>query len=213
MRDFLQGVEEAVEAHRELGWMKTIMQRSFTQPTAQVTAHSRCQWSRYWKLLPVSLSDGSKLPGQFQVRFRSGTERCNRLYHMKTRTVAIGPVSSPKIQYFDITSLAPIRCLSSDHIVTWSIPKLCSFVRSFNSRFQICDPTNIRWVAIENAQCLLQIWPNFTAIQRILIGSQIRKREVKERTKLHNVHIDHVTIQSELRYLIGAKIEPKWKEL
>jgi len=28
---------------------------------------------------------------------------------------------------------------------------------------------------------------------------------VKERLKLHNLRIDHVTIQSELKYLIGAK--------
>jgi hypothetical protein len=28
---------------------------------------------------------------------------------------------------------------------------------------------------------------------------------VKERLKLHNMHIDHVTIRSELKYLIGAK--------
>jgi len=39
----------------------------------------------------------------------------------------------------------------------------------------------------------------------ILVESQIRKREVKGQLQLHNQHIDHVTIQSELRYLIGAK--------
>ena len=30
--------------------------------------------------------------------------------------------------------------------------------------------------------------------------------EVKERLKLHNLHIDHVTIQSELKYLIRANV-------
>jgi hypothetical protein len=29
--------------------------------------------------------------------------------------------------------------------------------------------------------------------------------EVKERKKLHNLHIHHVMIRSELKYLIGAK--------
>ena len=29
---------------------------------------------------------------------------------------------------------------------------------------------------------------------------------MKERIKLHNLHIDHVMIQSELKYLIGAKL-------
>jgi len=31
-------------------------------------------------------------------------------------------------------------------------------------------------------------------------------REVKEQLKLHNLRTDHVTIRSELKYLIGAKI-------
>ena len=44
------------------------------------------------------------------------------------------------------------------------------------------------------------------ATQRILVGSQIWKREVKERLKLHNLLTDHVVIRSELKYLIGAKM-------
>jgi len=31
--------------------------------------------------------------------------------------------------------------------------------------------------------------------------------EMKERLIVHNLHIDHATIRSELRYLIGAKVE------
>jgi hypothetical protein len=31
-------------------------------------------------------------------------------------------------------------------------------------------------------------------------------REVKELVKLHNLCTDHVTIQSELKYLMGAKV-------
>ena len=42
--------------------------------------------------------------------------------------------------------------------------------------------------------------------RRILVRLQIWEREVKEGLKLDNVPTDHVTIQSELKYLIGAKI-------
>jgi len=37
-------------------------------------------------------------------------------------------------------------------------------------------------------------------------------REVKAQLKLHNLRTDHVTIRSELKYLIGAKIvDLKWR--
>jgi len=37
-------------------------------------------------------------------------------------------------------------------------------------------------------------------------------REVKERVKLDNRHIDHVMLRSELTYLIGAKVvRLKWR--
>jgi len=49
---------------------------------------------------------------------------------------------------FDST-LAPIKYLSSDSIVTWSIIKLYSFMCSFASSLQICHPTNIRWIAVK----------------------------------------------------------------
>jgi len=143
----------------------------------------------------------------------SGSEpepnHCNGSYHTITRTIAIGPVLLPNTRHFNITRLAPIDYLSSDRIVTWLLCKLCRFTRSFASCFQISNPTNIRWVAIENPRFSLHIWPYFTAIQRMLVWLQIWKRKVKERIKLHNLHIDHVTIQSELRYLIGAKVEPE----
>ena len=44
--------------------------------------------------------------------------RCNGSYHKKTRTVAIGPVLPPKTRHCDITTLAPIKYLSSDCILT-----------------------------------------------------------------------------------------------
>ena len=56
----------------------------------------------------------------------------------------------PFYRSYDFAStLAPIKYLSSDRIMTWWICRLCSFSPSFMSRFQICNPTNIRWIAVE----------------------------------------------------------------
>ena len=44
------------------------------------------------------------------------------------------------------------------------------------------------------------------ATQQLVVRSQICEREGKEGLKLHNLRTDHVTIRSEVRYLIGAKI-------
>ena len=98
---------------------------------------------------------------------------------------------------------------SSDRIVTWSIRRLCSLICSSTSRFRIADPTNIRWVTVENRRISHKIWHYFTAIQRILVESQIWKREVKEQATLHNIHIDHVMIQSEPKNLFAAKVQPR----
>jgi len=144
-----------------------------------------------------------------QVSSRSGSypepNHCNGIHHMKTRTVAIGPVLPPKTQHFKITSLAPIKYLSSDWIMTWSIRKLCSFMRCCTSSLQIWDLINIRWVTIENPHISLEIWRYFTAILWMLVGSLTGKQEVKEHIKLYNQHIDHVTIKSQHIYLIGGK--------
>jgi len=122
-----------------------------------------------------------------------------------TRTVAFGPISTSKPGLCKPRCFAPIQYLSSDHIVTWSLRRLCSFSRSFTSRAQMYNPTNICWVAIENPRNSLIICPYFTATQRISVRSQMWKREVTERLKLHNLCTDHVTIRSELEYLIAAK--------
>jgi len=52
-----------------------------------------------------------------------------------------------------------------------------------------------------------------SVIQWILVRSKIWKREVEELLKQHNVRIDHVTIQSELRHLIAAIVAGtiQWK--
>jgi len=120
------------------------------------------------------------------------------------QTVATG--FHPKTRHFKSTILAPIKYLSSDRIVTWSVCRLFSFSPSFTSRTYICDQTNIRWVAIETPHFSEEISPSLTVIRRILVQSQIWQWEVKEGLKLHNLHIDHVMIRSEPKYLIGAKV-------
>jgi len=123
----------------------------------------------------------------------------------KTRNTENGLVSPSKTRHFKFTILAPKKILSSDHTMTWSIRRLYSVRRSFSSRCQICDQTNMNWVAIENPRIWHSIWCYFTMIPRILVQSQIWKRKVEELLTLHNLHSDHATIQSELGYLIGGK--------
>ena len=130
----------------------------------------------------------------------------NRSTHRVQGQVRTGP----RFHYAVPTTLAPIKYLSSDRIMTWSIHKLCSISRSFTSRFQICDPNDIRWVAVKYRLNLSEIGGFSIATQRILVGSQISKREVNERPKLHNLRIVHVVIRSELKYLIGARNAAFW---
>ena len=146
-----------------------------------------------------SVSNGSALGLEPEPNCGNGS------YHMKTRTVAIGPVLPPNTQHFNFTIMAPIKYLSFDRITTWSIRRVCSFSRTFTSHFQICDTTSIRWVAIENPRISLEICPYFTTTQRISVGLQFRMQESNERLRLNNLHIDQVMIRLELKYLIGPK--------
>jgi len=122
----------------------------------------------------------------------------------KSWLIGNGPVSPPKTRHFNTTTLPSIKYLSSDHIVTWSVRRLCSSSYSLTSQSRISDPTNIRWVAIENPLISLIMCPYFSATQRISVWSQIWILEVKEVVKLHNLCIHHVMIRSELKYLIAA---------
>jgi len=123
----------------------------------------------------------------------------------RTRTIGNVPVLPPKTRHFKFTILAPIKYLSSDHITIQSTRRLCSFRRSFTSRFQICDPTSIRWVTIKNPLISRKICHYSKTTQRISFGLQIWMQVVKERQKLNNLRIDHVMIRSKLKYLIGAE--------
>jgi len=130
---------------------------------------------------------------------------CNGSYHAKAQTVATGPVLPPKTRHLNLPTWATIKYLSSDCIVTSSICRLCSFSRSFTSRIQISDLTNILGAALGNPQISLTVRPYFTATQRISVGSQVSMLEVKELIKLRNVRSQYVTIWSALKNFIAAK--------
>jgi len=106
---------------------------------------------------------------------------------------------------FDST-WASIQYLRSDHIMTWLIRRSCTVRRCFTCRFQNFDLTNIHWIPGEWPKISGEIYGVSIATQQILVRSLIWKQEAKDRLKLHNPHIDHVTIQSELKYSIGAKV-------
>jgi hypothetical protein len=116
-----------------------------------------------------------------------------------------GPGSTSKPGLSKRRCFAPIKYLSSDRIMTWCICILCRLSRSFTSISQICDWTNISWVAVENLWISVNIYTYFTATQRIPVRSQFWQREVKDRLKLQNLHKHHVMIWSELKYSIAAK--------
>jgi hypothetical protein len=122
------------------------------------------------------------------------------------KAVFFGRVGTgPQVHFEFPPLLVPIKYLSSDRIMTWCIRRLCSSSRSFTSRFQNWDPTDISGVAVKKALISTKIRGFSTATQQILVRSQIWKREVKERPKLHNQRIHHIMIWSELQYLIWAK--------
>jgi len=116
-----------------------------------------------------------------------------------------GPVLPRNTQHFNMTTVPPIKYLSSDRIMTWSVRRLCSSTRCVTSKSQICDLTIIHWVPIEYPIIPLKMGPFFTAIQWISVRSRIGKREGKERSELGIVRTDHVMTRWELKYLIGGK--------
>jgi len=103
-------------------------------------------------------------------------------------------------------TFAPIENVSCDCIVTWSIRRLYRMNHCFTSRVQIGDPTNSHCVALKKRSILGETGGFLIATKRIVVGSKIWTWEVKQRLILHNLHIDEVTIRSELRYLIIAKV-------
>ena len=71
--------------------------------------------------------------------------RCTRRVRGRVRTGSLFHCTVP-------TTLARMRYLSSHRIMTCSVRKLCRAGRSFTSRIAICDPTDIRSVAVKKGQ-------------------------------------------------------------
>ena len=143
-----------------------------------------------------TVSNGSKFPGRTVA---------TGLTTQKTRPIGNRPVLPPKTRHFNSTTLPPINDLSSDPIMTWPVRRLCRSGCSFTARSQICDPTNIRWVAIENLLISHGNCHFFTATHPVSVGLQIGKRDVEARPELRNLRTDHVSIQWELKYFNGGK--------
>jgi len=156
--------------------------------------------------LPSSVSKSSSPLEQFRVRVGTGTEPLQQVLPHKNPDRSNWASFTTQPRQFKCTILAPIKYLSSDHIMTWSVSRLCNFGRSFASHCQICDWINIGWVAIANPLISHTMLRYSTAIHRILVGSQLWMREVVERLTLHNLHTDHVRIRSELKYSIVGKV-------
>jgi len=166
-----------------------------------------------------SVSNGSGLPGYIPCWNRPegpclAQEPRSNLIRVTCVRLLPGPDIRPRFSgrvvpepWFHImvsATLAPSKYMSFDRIMTWSICRLYRINRAFTSRIQIGDPSNSHWVALKKRTILGEIPGFLIATKRILVGLQIWTREVKEQLILHNLRIDHITIQSELRYLIGA---------
>lgn len=85
-----------------------------------------------------------------------------------TQNVPIRPVLPPKTPHFNLSTEVPSECLSPDCIVTWLIHRLCSFTRSFMSRFQICYPLNIHWISIKNREFCISFGVTFQQCKEYL---------------------------------------------
>ena len=142
---------------------------------------------------------GSRLGLELELNY------CNSFTTWEHRTVALRPGSTSNPGLCKPRFFAPIKYLSSDHIMTGWICRLYTSSSSFTSCFQKCDVTNIHLITIQNLRILLEISPHFTATQRISVRSQIWKRDVQERLILHNLLIYHVPIRLQLKYLFRAE--------
>jgi len=64
----------------------------------------------------------------------------------------------------------------------------------------------IWWIFLELLWKTPRFLDYFTVTQWIMIGSQNGQQEVKVYPKLHLLHIYHIVVQSELKYLFEAKV-------
>jgi len=108
------------------------------------------------------VSNGSGKPASGPVsgrRFGSGCYPAKNLNRYVLAGLLPGPTRNPsffgrvgtvpRVHFVVPTFMGSIKYLSSDRIMTWCIRRLCSLSRSFTSRFQNWDPTDICWVAVK----------------------------------------------------------------
>ena len=113
-------------------------------------------------ILIINVSNGSGLPGLNPGKNQTKDPGAGQEPPSNPNRVSgTGLLSGPYInlwffgrvvpgQWFHFTvppTFAPIKYLSSDRTMTWSGRRLCSFSRPFTYRCEICDWTNIRWLA------------------------------------------------------------------
>jgi len=130
---------------------------------------------------------------------------CNGIYHTNIKTVANWPVLPPKTWPLILISITPMKYLSSDCNMTWSVSSLYSSSSCLIRQSRIRHQTNIGCGLIENPSIAIEICPSFTATQGVSGGCQIWKWEMTKRIVLFNLHTYHVNIWLEMKYLIAAK--------
>jgi len=162
---------------------------------------------RWWLVLATVLG----YPAAVRVWNRTGCSSpgCypeNRGTHRVRGRVGTGP----RFHFTVLTTLAAIKYLSSDRIVTWSIREMCRLMTYFISHSQICDRISIHRVAVKLSPKSRQNDRVFIPTPWQLVRLQIGEQEMKEGMKLHISRIDYVTIRSELKYLIGARNVDFW---
>jgi hypothetical protein len=109
-------------------------------------------------------------------------------------------LTTRKTRHFNITTLPPINYMSSDCIMIWSVCRLCSSSSCFTSRSQICDPTNICWVTIDNPPISPKNLPVFHSHSTNI--SQIANRkaggELAARSEQSTYWLCHDTMRTEI---------------
>jgi len=90
--------------------------------------------------------------------------------------------------------------------IIWSIHRFNSVSCSSIFHIVICNWTNIVWITLKWHILVSEIGTILLPPLWLLVQLHISQSEIKEWQTLHNLHIDKVVIQLELRYLIVAEI-------
>jgi len=78
----------------------------------------------------------------------------------------------PQFHFIITATFSRIWYGTWDGIMTWSMRRLNGLSRSFTSRFEICDPTNIGWITVKKHHILCKIRRFLIATQQILVQSK-----------------------------------------